>query len=795
VSKEAAHGMLLRLSQFLFCFLVLGSLVLAAKVIGHVQIDTSLADLSPASISHSASTARQQLSQNIQNRIMLLVSGSDQDAVIDASEELRESLIGLRNDQNTWLNAIDFQVIDDNETVAQDLIEELKPYRFKLLTEQQRNALKSNSIAQIVASAESRLYGLAGDGQLYSFTEDPLAWHSDFLVQLFESIEAQTASTIDNSAHSVISLTANQAQMNLRQQEQLLEVLDTTTKNITDNYDVSIDRSGVFFFAIDAASKSKQDIGLITAGSGVGVILLLLIAFRSIRSFVLPLVSIALGVGIAFLTLHLVYGKVHVLTIVFGASLIGIVVDYSLHYFYHQASGKNSRTDSRVLHRALLLSLLTSLIGYSALGFSSLEALQKVALFSCVGLVVAWLSVISVGELLARKPLNIDNYYLPRLERFCSRAIAQLNTRIWLALALLLIGAALWASLKLAIFSDDPRLFYTASKQLVASEGAVAKVANDFEPGRYLSVSGTNIEEVYARTERLFQAVDADPKLKREDLVSIVDWVPSPAKQTQDYAALGRLYANPEDDSLSQFYSDVANPGALVTLRKQFSNAGNRILAPAAILEILGQSAPPIWFETKDQITSFILVRKGVDQPALQDVARTSDIIYVNTLADTTLSLRQQRTDASKLLLLAYLLVAGLIFLRYRSLYAGSMLLVPLASSAAVVIICFLLGIWLNLFHVMALFLVLGFGMDYTIFVREFDEQRAITLQAILLSAMTSLLSFGLLALSSIPVAQAFGSTLLIGNCFNLIGVFVYSLVHSPSSIHQHQDKGYDHAK
>ncbi|MFT5608946.1 MAG: putative exporter, partial [Parvicella sp.] len=482
--------MLLRLGQLLFGFLILGSLVLAAKVIGHVKIDTSLADLSPASISHSDSTARQQLSQNIQNRIILLVSGSDQDAVIDASEELRESLIGLRNDQNTWLNAIDFQVIDDNETVAQDLIEKLKPYRFKLLTKQQRNALKSNSNAQIVASAESRLYDLAGDGQLYSFTEDPLAWHSDFLVHLFESIDAQTASTIGNSTHSVISLTANQAQMNLRQQEQLLEVLDTTTKNITDNYDVSIDRSGVFFFAIDAASKSKQDIGLITTGSGVGVILLLLIAFRSIRSFVLPVVSIALGVGIAFLTLHLVYGKVHVLTIVFGASLIGIVVDYSLHYFYHQASGKNSTADSRVLHRALLLSLLTSLIGYSALGFSSLEALQKVALFSCVGLVVAWLSVVSVGELLARKPVNIDNYYLPRLERFCSRAIAQLNTRVWLALALLLIGAALWASLKLAIFSDDPRLFYTASKQLVASEGAVAKVANDFEPGRYLSVSG-----------------------------------------------------------------------------------------------------------------------------------------------------------------------------------------------------------------------------------------------------------------------------------------------------------------
>jgi len=81
----------------------------------------------------------------------------------------------------------------------------------------------------------------------------------------------------------------------------------------------------------------------------------------------------------------------------------------------------------------------------------------------------------------------------------------------------------------------------------------------------------------------------------------------------------------------------------------------------------------------------------------------------------------------------------------------------------------------LNLFHVMALFLVLGFGMDYTIFSKEMREQQDITLEAILLSACTSLLSFGLLSLSSIPVVASFGMTLLIGNIFNLLGAFIFA--------------------
>jgi predicted exporter len=75
----------------------------------------------------------------------------------------------------------------------------------------------------------------------------------------------------------------------------------------------------------------------------------------------------------------------------------------------------------------------------------------------------------------------------------------------------------------------------------------------------------------------------------------------------------------------------------------------------------------------------------------------------------------------------------------------------------------------------MALFLVLGFGMDYVIFVYEMRSQPPAALQAILLSALTSLLSFGLLSLSKIPVVSSFGLTLLVGNMINLMGAFILS--------------------
>jgi predicted exporter len=67
-------------------------------------------------------------------------------------------------------------------------------------------------------------------------------------------------------------------------------------------------------------------------------------------------------------------------------------------------------------------------------------------------------------------------------------------------------------------------------------------------------------------------------------------------------------------------------------------------------------------------------------------------------------------------------------------------------------------------FDGMALVLVLSIGVDYSIFLAETSPQRQrVTMLAVTMAAATTLLSFGLLALSSVQAVHAFGSTMLIG--------------------------------
>jgi predicted exporter len=86
-----------------------------------------------------------------------------------------------------------------------------------------------------------------------------------------------------------------------------------------------------------------------------------------------------------------------------------------------------------------------------------------------------------------------------------------------------------------------------------------------------------------------------------------------------------------------------------------------------------------------------------------------------------------------------------------------------LASIAALALLG-LAGQGLQLFHVLALMLLLGVGVDYGIFLQEEPSRRdPIAWLAVVLSALGTILSFGLLALSRTPALQAFGLTMLIG--------------------------------
>jgi len=122
------------------------------------------------------------------------------------------------------------------------------------------------------------------------------------------------------------------------------------------------------------------------------------------------------------------------------------------------------------------------------------------------------------------------------------------------------------------------------------------------------------------------------------------------------------------------------------------------------------------------------------------------------------------RRYAIVLLALSALLMYPLLAWRY-GLGRGIRVLAP--SLAAVTLappLAALAGVTFTFFNAMALVLVLSVGVDYSVFCNETSGARKpVTTLAIALATLSTILSFGMLALSRVFAVHAFGITMLIG--------------------------------
>lgn len=783
-----------------YCRFILLASIISIALVGVQQfkngitLDTDLKSMSPDLLDNKdVQNAVNTLASSVENRFTLLLVAKDYD-------DIEEALAFFQEDIDWSSAALQRNDTGDN---LDTLLSTLTPYRFNLLAPSSQEKLATLTSEQWQKEAAYKLHSIGSNASILPLTQDPLGLFSDYILHASEANNAED-SEFDiiekehdggSTFYAPVFLQSTGNALKLEQQDAIVKFVEGLEIQAKALYpDVGILHSGVFFFASEAAKESKRDINIISAGSTIGIILFILLAFGSLKPIVLPALSIVVGISSAFILNAALFGSVHILTIVFGASLIGIVIDYSLHYFYHSVTQaplsatknktetdevKTGNSDKKALHSALVFSLVTSVIGYGALAFSPLVSLKHIAIFSTTGLLFAWLTVVSVGPWLVKKPLTINPYFLPKcLDGLSFLVRISIGKQRLLVLTLFAVAVVTSTALKLDI-SDNPRAFFTPSPSLLEQERTVGNIISSYEPGQYIVFKGESEQSVYQRYESFRQTMVELSKphdaLLDRSILSFATWVPSPRKQQENYAAGQVIYGKNGEAGL--FLSNLGvNNSDIDTLNQEYQEIKGKHLSATTFFQALSSSLPPLWLKENGQHFGFALIAREADKKMIRRAAQVdNDIFYIHTADMAQGAIKSQRQSATWLLVLALMLVAALVVLRYRKLSHLSLILVPLSAIGATLLVLAMVGQALTLFHIMAMFLVLGLGMDYVIFAAEITDRQDHTLQAITLSAITSLLSFGLLSLSNLPIVSAFGTTVLIGNTVNLIGAIVLS--------------------
>jgi len=791
----------------------LAVLALLGQVLNQgVRVEADLQKLFPKDQLHPlAARATEQLYREFGNKALLAVQAPQRDEARQAAEVLARAIA-----HNPLLH-IEQAADHSPQLIAQQAL--IARHHFQLLTPQQREHLRTDP-TPLLGQAQAALFGFNGNG--LSPLDDPLNLVPGYLHQLQPALNGELLNdrllVADEQGQLILfALSVQGEAFSLSVQEQVDTWLTQVRQQLQDNPHTANSQilvSGAIFHAAQAAQQAQREVRVIGIGSLVGLLLLFMLAFRRLQPLFLSVLSVAYGCGCAFVVTHWLFAEIHLMTLVFGASLIGVAVDYSLHYLckYHATLASGGDRDKPVLDgllASLVLSLITSVLAYSCLFQASLPGLQQIACFSIIGLACSWLFVMGLYPLLLRQRAQVDSSLpapVPLVDR-CAFSIWQFwqatsrQARIWLAVVLL--GVFSLGAFSFSI-SNEVRTFYTPSPELMASERRLQQVLQGVSPNQYFLLSAASPEQLL-QLEEQFRYGHLDPLVARgavHGYTATSVAVPSQRQQALDYQLQrDRVYSN---QGLASEFMQSAGFGAeaIADTREKFHlAAGNDLLPdtwllPDAWLQVARPDQRLLWLGEREQSWVSIIGLRGVaDVDALAGLASRAatgqnTILWVDRVADMSVLLQHLLQVSALLLLLAYGVIIVLLWCAYRQWRALVQVVVPMLTTLTTLSVLAILGVDITLFHVFGCYLILGLGMDYSIFSYVGGMHDRVSQRAIWLSVVTSLLSFGLLSLSSTPMVQAFGMTLLLGCLFNwLYAPLVATLKPPMQRLHRHKGK------
>ncbi|WLH36115.1 MMPL family transporter [Pseudomonas sp. FP2196] len=531
--------------------------------------------------------------------------------------------------------------------------------------------------------------------------------------------------------------------------------------------DVQLLAASGLLYAANGQQQATREMTWVGGGATLGILLLLLLAFRRWR-VLLAFVPVLVGMLFGAVACVALFGHMHVMTLVLGSSLIGVAVDYPLHYLSKSWSLKPWRSwpALRLTLPGLTLSLITSAIGYLALAWTPFPALTQIAVFSAAGLLGAYLSAVCLLPALLKnvelRPAQWPLRLAERLVGLREKLLERVRTPV---LLLVLIAFCVGGLLQLQS-KNDIRQWVGAPQRLTDEAQTIARITGYQPTSQFFLVRAANQQELLERqaalSERLQQLVNLD---KLQGYLAL-DQLISPADQQQQVReALNKL---------PQFWQPLLDLGVpLAALQTELQQLQTLPLEDidAALTGPLGEPYRTLWLGPTEEGVAAITSLQGLNNPSLLRVQALDlpGVVLVDRLGDLNNVFAATQISAAELKLASCVLIVLVLILPFG--LGGALRIVALPLLAALCSLASLgwLGQPLTLFSLFGLLLVTAISVDYAILMREQVGGAAVSLLGTLLAAVTTWLSFGLLAVSSTPAVSNFGLSVSLGLAFSFM--------------------------
>lgn len=735
------------------------------------------------------------LSSRFSAKINIIVESND----FEKAEEVSKTIYAK----------IDKTKMKSSDANITEIIEEYEKYHNNLLSNQTRKYLINKQYDKVEENAYEALYNPVIP-PVGSIEDDPFLLLTDFVMNLNENSQALSSFTPIQQNDKFYSLVMLDVDKELalsptvlnKEVKKLVDIQKEFSKNGTKVY-----LTGAPIHSYFASSHSIFEINLICILSTLFVIGLVFWYFGSLSPLIPIGLSIGLGIYAGYCMTALVFRNIHILTFVFSTTLIGVCVDYSLHYFVALKEGKTGTEVIKDIFKSLTVSLITTVSAFLILLFADFTLLRQISIFTITGLVTVYgIVVLGYPMMKAAKFFKVDKtirqwddksetekvvlvdssnekettvgwVYQPNNETtiqsnpspaFVTLAEAReqllpaprwgegydknpasSHLRIFPSKNLAACIPSCLAALFLIFglfhthFDDNIKNMYTPPKTLLNAEKLFTKIAGTSADTSIFVVKGNNLEELLQKEEEI-----AD-KLNGTEYQALSKYVPSEKRQKSNQILRKELYRTKLNDFA--IFLPVQKRTQLIS-----QNYGNNFLSANNDFEFMKKNF------LIDKNTS-IMVVSGYNGEKIDGVR------IINFQKDISAQIKHCRRVCLGLLIPIF----GLLYLLLTKIYdkkSGLKILLP--SICAVILVFGILGLFgcsINLFHLLAIFLIIGFGLDYSVFRFTNPEKAG---DSVFLSCITTVFSFALLAFAGFKLISSLGTVLSLG----LLSSYIFSL-------------------
>lgn len=501
-----------------------------------------------------------------------------------------------------------------------------------------------------------------------------------------------------------------------------------------------------------AFAKQEGNIESIFMGtlSLILISILLFLAFGSYKIsklLIIIIFSFLCGLSGAFL----IFDYISLFSIVISISLIGLILDFAMHFLGYVQNRHIKLGDIREFLYIFLLGLSITILGYALFIFAPMNFLKEIAVISIFSLIGAFLSTYFLLPILLENHCFKSHRYFDRfIDRFIDFNFFILKyKRIFFGFVIFIFILSIVFLINILPkidFRDDIKNYSSLNTELLNDAKKFMQISKTATQNSFIAINFSANEDKIKKEKSLLNDLNITKYNGASNILLSID---------EQNNLKNKLIKYSKDSSLMQHYKHLNINLDLV--KKSLINFSNLNTLSFDKFNNMYEQSPLKQFIFNNN-TNLIFIDSSIALPSnFDEILNKYDSSYFNLAKSISDNFTKAKEIAIILKILAYS-IAFLIFLYFfKFIKACIMLGIILSATYFSIVLLLAFGVHFNIFTIFGFILASTIGVDYVLFATNKKLCIRERYFGIILASLTSIISFGMLGFSDTYAVFSFG--------------------------------------